>query len=446
MRIRASQIAAVLGGVVAPHSQQGEAADPVITSVSFDSRELLPGSLFVALTAQRDGHDYISAAASAGAVACLQSRPDVGDDRLLSILVPEVAQGLLDLAASVRREISSHVVGLTGSAGKTSTKDLVLAAVGGSCRAWGSERSFNNEQGLPVTILNAPEDVEVLVLEMGMRGLGQITRLCDVAAPDVGVITNVGYAHTALVGGIEGVAQAKGELIAALPAHGTAILNADDERVLAMAGRGPATPLTYGSTPSVDVRITSIDLDSAARARCTLETPWGRFRFDLRIPGAHMAHNAAAAIAVAGVCGADLDLAAAAISEAEISGMRMQVKETASGSVLIDDSYNANPTSMAAALHALAAIEAKRRIAVVGVMAELDETESQHRAITALAKSLNVELWPVGTEHYGLDQISDPVSAVLALGPKDAVLFKGSRVAGLERLVRAVEAPSSIQD
>lgn len=446
MRIRASQIAAALGGTIARRPRHGDLVDPVITSVGFDSRELLPGSLFVALTAQRDGHDYISAAASAGAVACLQSRQDVGDDRLVSILVPEVAQGLMDLAASVRRGVSSRVIGLTGSAGKTSTKDLILAALGSSRRVWGNERSFNNEQGLPVTILNAPDDVEIMVLEMGMRGFGQITRLCDVAVPDVGVITNIGYAHTELVGGIEGVARAKAELVAALPAHGTAVLNADDERVLAMAGRGPASALTYGSSASADVRITSLVLDAAARPSCTIETPWGRFRFGLRIPGAHMAHNAAAALAVAGVCGADLEAAIAALSQAKISGMRMEIGVTASGSRLIDDSYNANPTSMAAALRALAAMESKRRIAVVGVMAELDDPETQHRAIAELAKSLGIELWPVGTDQYGVVPVSDPVGDVLALGPGDAVLFKGSRVAGLDQLVRVVEAPGVDQN
>jgi UDP-N-acetylmuramoyl-tripeptide--D-alanyl-D-alanine ligase len=446
MRIRASQVAAILGGTILQRPQQVEATDPVITSVGFDSRELRPGSLFVALTAQRDGHDFISAAATAGAVACLQSRPDAGDDRLVSILVPDVAQGLMDLAAGVRQEMAAHVVAVTGSVGKTSTKDLILAAIGGSRRVWGNERSFNNEQGLPVTILNAPDDVEIMVLEMGMRGFGQITRLCDVAIPDVGVITNVGYAHTELVGGIEGVAHAKGELIAALPVHGTAVLNADDERVVAMAGRGPSTPLTFGSGSAADVRVASLELDSAARPRFTLETPWGRFQFGLRIPGAHMAYNAAAAIAVAGVCGADLNAAVASLEGAKISGMRMEVGVTASGSALIDDSYNANPTSMAAALHALAAIAAQRRIAVVGLMAELDEPESQHRAIADLAKSLGIELWPVGTELYGVTQVSDAVEAVLALGPRDAVLFKGSRVARIDQLVRAVEAAHPRRD
>lgn len=439
MLIRASQIAAALG--VSAGGSLASDVDPLVSSVGFDSREIQSGSLFVALTAERDGHEFISAAAQAGAVACLQSRPEFSDSRLVSIVVPDTAAALMDLARIMRQRLSAQVVGLTGSAGKTSTKDLILAAVGASRPVWGNQRSFNNEQGLPVTILNAPDDTEVLVLEMGMRGHGQITQLCEIAAPQVGLVTNVGYAHTERVGGIEGVAKAKGELIAALPASGTAILNADDPRVMAMADRGPASVLTYGDALGADVRISGLELDAMARARCTVETPWGRYRLELRVPGAHMAHNAAAAFAVAGVCGADLDAAAEAVARAEVSAMRMQIGRTLGGAVLVNDAYNANPTSMAAALEALSAMEVNRRVAVIGVMAELDQPESQHREIAQLARDLGIELWPVGTDLYGLPPIADAVMAIGTLGEADAVLLKASRVAGLERIAREVSAP-----
>lgn len=441
--VRASQIAAALG--VSTGGPLASDVDPLVSSVGFDSREIQSGSLFVALTAERDGHEFISAAAQAGAVVCLQSRPEFADSRLLSIVVPDTALALMDLARVMRQRLSAQVVGLTGSAGKTSTKDLILAAVGASRPVWGNQRSFNNEQGLPVTILNAPDHTEVLVLEMGMRGHGQITQLCEIAAPQVGLVTNVGYAHTERVGGIEGVAKAKGELIAALPASGTAILNADDPRVMAMVDRGPASVLTYGDALGADVRISGLVLDVMARARCTVETPWGRYRLELRVPGAHMAHNAAAAFAVAGVCGADLTAAADALTRAEVSAMRMQIGRTLGGAVLVNDAYNANPTSMAAALEALSAMEANRRVAVIGVMAELDESERQHREIAQLARDLGIEIWPVGTDLYGLPPIADAVMAIGELGEADAVLLKASRVAGLERIAREVAAPADHQ-
>ncbi len=450
MRIRASQIAAAVGatslsndaeaGGGNPGAKARSVSDLVISSVGFDSRELRPGSLFVALTAQRDGHEFISAAADAGAIAVLQSRSEFQDPRTLGIVVPDTARALMDLAQHMRRSLPAKVVAVTGSVGKTSTKDMILAATGASRRVWGNRRSFNNEQGLPVTILNAPDDTEVLVLEMGMRGHGEIARLCEIAAPEIGLVTNVGYSHTERVGGIEGVAKAKGELIAALPPSGTAILNADDARVVAMGQRGPDSVMTYGRASSADVCIVGLELDPRALARCVVETPWGSFQLSLNVPGAHMAHNAAAAMAVAGICGADLEAAAAALMDTEISEMRMQVSRTVSGATLINDAYNANPTSMAAALHALAAMQADRRVAVVGLMAELDDSERQHLHIAHLASDLGIELWAVDTDLYGCAPIDDPVSAVRTLGPRDAVLIKASRVAGLERVARAVQA------
>lgn len=437
----------MLGARLVPATSTSE-PDPdaaVISSVGFDSRSLAAGALFVAIPAVRDGHDFIADAVDAGAVAYLQSRPEPVDRRAIALIVPDTAAALMDLAAGMRTRLRAQVVGLTGSVGKTSTKDLILAAVGASRTAWGSARSFNNEQGLPVTILNAPNDAEVLVLEMGMRGHGQISRLCEVAVPEVGLVTNVGFAHTERVGGIEGVGEAKGELVAALPAHGTAVLNADDSRVMAMASRGPASVLTYGTARGADVWITDLTTDTRARARCTIETPWGAYRMRLRVPGVHMAHNAAAAVAVAGVCGADLEAAAAAVSEAEVSEMRMQMGRTTGGAILVNDTYNANPNSMRAALDAIVAMRADRRVAVLGMMAELEDSESHHREIARYAESLGLELWSVGTDLYGAQPLPDPVARIAELGPGDVVLLKGSRVAGLDRLARSVEVPAGLR-
>ncbi len=322
---------------------------------------------------------------------------------------------------------------MTGSVGKTSTKDLIAAACSATLRTTANERSFNNEQGLPITILNAPDDTEVLVLEMGMRGFGQISSLCEVARPEIGVVTAVGHSHTELVGGIDGVQRAKRELIEALPRSGTAVLNADDDRVAAMADHTRATVVTFGHTG--DVRIVDLELDALARPRFTLDTPWGTIRVELAVSGEHMAMNAAAAIAVAGSLGVPVDAAADAVAGAAISGMRMEVAELPSGAIVINDAYNANPTSMAAALDALLAMNAERRFAVLGLMGELDDPGEGHRDVARRAEALGVELIAVGTDLYGVRPTDDPVGALGDLGDGDVVLVKASRSAGLERVV-----------
>jgi UDP-N-acetylmuramoyl-tripeptide--D-alanyl-D-alanine ligase len=334
------------------------------------------------------------------------------------------------------------VVGITGSVGKTSTKDLVAAALRSELRVAANERSFNNEQGLPVTILGASDDTEVLVLEMGMRGIGEIARLCAVARPDIGVVTAVAAAHTERVGGIEGVARAKGELIDALPDRGTAILNADDSLVAAMAGRTSASVVTFGHSPRADVRVESVQLDRLARPTFAARTPWGDVTLTLAVSGAHMAVNAAAALAVAGVLGVDVDDASDALGAAHLSPMRMQVVPTAAGGVVINDAYNANPTSMRAALDALVGVDAQRRIAVLGLMAELDDPDAAHREVADYARALGVEVVAVGTERYGSDPL-EPHDVAVVLGPVDAgtaVLVKASRAAGLESIVEALIA------
>lgn len=429
MRIRASAAADAVGGrLVGP--------DVEFEGASFDSRTLRPGQLFVPLVAERDGHEFIGAARSAGATVHLTSRPDPFRRDGTAIEVADTHRALLALSQWARQRSSATVVGVTGSVGKTSTKDLIRAACSAALRTAANERSFNNEQGLPTTILNAPDDTEALVLEMGMRGFGQISQLCEVARPEVGVVTAVGHSHTELVGGIEGVARAKRELVEALPAGGTAVLNADDPRVVSMAAHTGAAVITYGRHG--DVRVSSIELDELARARFDLDTPWGRGRVELAVSGLHMAFNSTAAITVAGVLGVSLDAAIEAVAAAELSSMRMEVARTATGAVVVNDAYNANPTSMAAALEALAAMEARRRVAVVGVMAELDDPDQAHRDVAELAAALGIELVAVDTDRYGVAPVPGAagVGAALGeLGDGDVVLVKASRAAGLEAVV-----------
>lgn len=441
MRWRASDLARAL-------SEHGpcrvSGPDVEIDGASFDSRDLRPGQMFVALVAERDGHDFVTGAVEAGAVACLVSRepsPDVAR-RTTSIVVPDTSVALMDAArwARSRFPAGTMAVGITGSVGKTSTKDLIAAAVSSSRRTVANPRSYNNEQGLPVTILNAPLDTEVLVLEMGMRGFGQIDSLCRVARPAIGVVTRVGEAHTSKVGGIDGVAQAKGELVEALPSFGAAVLNADDHRVLAMRSRTNARVVTFGESAEADVRITGLDLGPHGDARFTAFTPNGAIDVRLSIPGRHMASNAAAALATGLILGVPLDAMAEGLASASLSPHRMKILRVPNGATIVDDSYNANPTSVQAALETLAGLRASRRIAVLGLMAELDDEVAAHRRISDLAARLDVEVIAVGTDSYGVPAttIDDAVTQILDLDETAAVLVKGSRVAGLDRLVERV--------
>jgi len=436
VKLLASDLAIAIGGrLVGP--------DTEIDGATFDSRQVLRHQLFVPIVAERDGHDFIGDALKAGAGAYLTSRPEIVEGLGgTAIVVDDTARALIDAARWGRTQFSAStvVIGVTGSVGKTSTKDLIVAALSSAKRVVANVRSFNNEQGLPVTILNAPLTTEVLVLEMGMRGLGQIDDLCRIARPHIGVITRVGEAHTELVGGIEGVAQAKGELIEALPPQGVAILNADDERVIAMRSRSVAPVLSFGESTSADIRIANLHLDAHGCALFDVSTPSGSATVNLSIPGRHLALNAAAAIAVGEALGVDLELMVESLRSASISDRRMQSKTTKNGALLLDDCYNANPTSMAAAIETLAQIPADRKVAVLGIMAEIENADKAHADIARLAQAHNIEVIAVGTSGYGstpltIDQVIEQLNHC---DSSAAILVKGSRVAALERVVDAV--------
>ena len=436
MKLLASDLAIAIGGrLVGP--------DTEIDGATFDSRQVLRHQLFVPIVAERDGHDFIGDALKAGAGAYLTSRPEIVEGLGgTAIVVDDTARALIDAARWGRTQFpaSTVVIGVTGSVGKTSTKDLIVAALSSAKRVVANVRSFNNEQGLPVTILNASLATEVLVLEMGMRGLGQIDDLCRIARPHIGIVTRVGEAHTELVGGIEGVAQAKGELIEALPPQGVAILNADDERVIAMRSRSVAPVLSFGESTSADIRIANLHLDAHGCALFDVSTPSGSATVNLSIPGRHMALNAAAAISVGEALGVNLELMVESLRSASISDRRMQSKTTRNGALLLDDCYNANPTSMAAAIETLAQIPADRKVAVLGIMAEIENADKAHADIAQLARANNIDIIAVGTSGYGstpltIDQVIEQLSQC---DSSVAILVKGSRVAALERVVDAV--------
>jgi UDP-N-acetylmuramoyl-tripeptide--D-alanyl-D-alanine ligase len=308
-------------------------------------------------------------------------------------------------------------------------------------RTVASEKSFNNELGVPLTLTNAPESTEVTVLEMGSRGKGHISALCRVARPSIGVVTAVVAAHTETFGGLEAVAEAKGELVEHLPVIGTAVLNADYELVSAMGARARAAVVRYSTAglASADVIARDVTIDDELRPRFTVLSPWGTADVHLEARGAHQVGNALAAISVACTCGIDVDSAVGALGRARLSPWRMDVNRTGAGAVVLNDAYNANPASMEAALRALASLPARRRVAVLGVMAELgDRAAVDHQGAATLAAELGIEVIAVGTDAYGVQSLNVD-EAIAALGPLaqgDAVLVKGSRVAELEVLAQ----------
>ena len=431
MRFMASDVARATGGELIGQNAH-------LIGASFDSRTIQPGQLFVPLTSDKDGHEYIEHALQAGAGAYLTSRPSQGRT---AIVVSDPLSALMQLGTWARSKLDSQlenrVIAITGSVGKTSTKDFIAAALGSQFRVSASERSFNNDQGLPTVILNARDDAQCLVLEMGMRGFGEIKRLCDIARPIIGVVTSVGETHTERVGDIEGVARAKSELPESLDSTGTAVLCADDWRVLAMAGNTQATVLTYGESDRANVHIESLDLDDQGRSTTRLNTPWGNCEFSLGIPGRHMALNATAAIAVSGAIGADIHIAANGLESALMTPRRMQLHTVLSGARVLDDSYNASPASMAAAFATLSAMDARRRIAVLGPMAELAQPEAEHVRVATMAREKSIQIIAVGTPLYGEPSrsIDEALAELVGIGDGDVVIVKGSRVCGLERLV-----------
>jgi UDP-N-acetylmuramoyl-tripeptide--D-alanyl-D-alanine ligase len=434
MELRTSEVAAATGGRV-------EGPEVVVDGASIDSRSVQPGQLFVPIVAERDGHDFVPAALAAGAAAYLSARAPVGGT---AVVVEDTVTALTALGTVARGRLACPVVGITGSVGKTSVKDLLSAALSPVRRTTASERSFNNELGVPLTLLAAPAGAEAVVVEMGARGVGHIAALCEVARPTVGVVTRVAAVHTELFGSIERVAEAKGELPASLPADGTAVLFAGDERVLAMAGRTAARVLTFGD--GGDVQAIWLEVDDGLRPTFTLVSPWGNVVVELPVRGVHQGDNALAAAAAALACGLTPDEVAAGLAGAALSPWRMELATAPGGARVLNDAYNANPTSVVAALESLAALPAERRVAVLGVMAELgDASEAEHAAVGVRARELGIRVVAVAAPEYGADlDVADVQAAHAALGdlgPGDAVLVKGSRVAGLERLAAHLLQP-----
>ena len=427
MRFTTTQVTQIVNGKL-------EGKDINLDGVTQDSRTATANCLFVPLVAERDGHNYIENAIATGATAYLTNGPKYTD--AVSIEVADTASALLQLGEAARTSIKSPVIGITGSVGKTSVKDLTTSVLTQRGLTHSSPRSFNNEIGVPLTLLNTPEEATAVVVEMGARHVGDIKQLCSASRPDIGIITTVGVAHTELFENIETVGKAKGELIEGLPSEGCAILNADSQEVMKQASRTRAQILTFGEKG--EIRASGIELDSELQPSFQIESPWGRQKVKLKVSGKHMVQNALAASAAGLFLGMELPEIAFGLSEGTLSPARMQLETASSGFLVINDAYNANPVSTKAALEALASLnKSGRKVAVLGLMAELgDNAREFHEEVAAYAHSLELDLLTVGTDLYGQTPENDIDQSLAGLTTGDAVLVKGSLVAGLQSLAQ----------
>jgi UDP-N-acetylmuramoyl-tripeptide--D-alanyl-D-alanine ligase len=454
--LRLSDVAELCEGIVAPVSDRDlVVAGPVVA----DSRLAECGSLFVAVAGERaDGHDFVGQARSAGAVAAIASRPVDAP----AVMVDDTVRALGLLAAGYLRRLTPTVVAVTGSSGKTSTKDLLSQLLAGRGPTVAPAGSFNTEVGLPLTVLRAERGTQFLALEMSARGLGHIAYLCRIAPPAIGVVLNVGAAHLGEFGSRQSVARAKGELVEALPAEGLAVLNADDDAVAAMRSRTAARVVTFGHSPDADVQASDVRLDALARPRFRLRSKESVIDVSLALHGAHQVSNALAVAAVGLEIGMALaDVGTALNSAVPISRWRMEVSTSPQGVTVVNDAYNANPESMRAALAALAAMRPRgggerRSWAVLGHMAELGElSESAHREVGAVAAGVGIDrLVVVGADAAAIAEgargagmpasaiervaTAEEAAALLAsqVRATDIVLVKASRVVDLQRVAQ----------
>jgi len=459
------QIAAATG------AQLADVPDPhvlVTGPVVIDSREVEPGSLFAALPGTRtDGHAFAAAALAAGATAVLATRPVGGP----ALVVADVQAALGALARAVfDRAPGLTVIGITGSAGKTTTKDLTAQLLETQGPTVAPRDSFNNEIGHPLTVLKITERTEYLISELSARGPGHITQLCAIAPPRLGAVLCVGHAHAGEFGGLDKIAAAKGELPAALPADGVAILNADDHRVAAMAARTRARIVTFGRSAGADVRADQVQTDELGRPDFVLVTAAGAAPVQLQLYGEHHVQNALAAAAIAGQLGMGVaDIAAGLSAAVARSRWRMEVTRRPDGVTVINDAYNANPDTVLAAIAALATMaRGGRGFAVLGHMTELgDDADRLHEEVGAAAAAAGLaglivvgeEATPIlaGTKSVPAWQgelvyVPDVTEAVRAardrLRDGDVVLVKASHSIGLERVALDLtgERPAGAQE
>jgi UDP-N-acetylmuramoyl-tripeptide--D-alanyl-D-alanine ligase len=467
LTLSAGRLAEIVGGEVV-HGP----ADAMVNGFQIDSRTVTAGCAFVAIAGERvDGHAFVPAALAAGARVAVVSRWDeemaeaVGAARAgeaAVVRVGDTEEALRTLAGYHRSRLHCPVVGITGSTGKTTTKDFLAAALATRLRVVATKGNRNNELGVPLTLLDAGADTDVLVVEMGMRGSGQLGVLCEIVRPTLGLVTNIGQTHIEVMGTQDAIVAAKGELVRCVPPSGRVFLNGDDalSRRLEEVSAAPVT--WYGTNEDVDVRAHDLEVDGDGRPTVTLTVGEESVTVRLPVPGRHNAYTAAAAAAVAIHLGVPLADVATGLEHVTVTDMRMQVFTAANGVTVINDAYNANPTSMRAAISALADIRTQgRRIAVLGDMAELGSlSELAHFklgeqvahsgieglvTVGALARRISEGARAAGMESASvrpcssMQEASEVLDDLLTSG--DTVLVKASRTMGLESVVEGILRP-----
>lgn len=446
--------------------------DAYASDIAIDSRACAPRCLFVAIEGEHaDGHDYLDSALENGARVLMVTRDPGALTPVLTtaltrgasvVRVEDPIRAIQDLASWYRERLLCPVVAITGSTGKTTTKDLLVSVLSRSMRVVGTRDNRNNELGVPLTILSAGSDTDVLVVEMGMRGLGQIARLCEIARPLIGLVTNVGSSHIEVVGSQDAILRAKAELVEAIPEDGAVFVNGDDANSRGLAGRAIAEVSRYGLEEACDVRGADVEIDAAGHAAFVMQTPQGSAEVHCPVPGRHNVYNSLAAAAVALRLAVPLEQVAEAIGVATVTSMRMETLSTATGVTVVNDAYNANPSSMRAAVDTLAEMETRgRRIAVLGDMAELGGlTDLAHFELGELVARSTVDVLvtvgprafriaegaraegmpsdavrPCATPDEALEVLEDLIER------DDVLLVKASRVMGLETIVEGLVSP-----
>lgn len=431
-----------------------------ISGVSIDSRSIKPGDLFFAFPGERvDGHDFLEQVFDQGAAAAVISHQVNFQNRAALIMVADPLTALQDLAYYYRRLYSIPVVAVTGSTGKTTTKDLIAGVLEQRFNVLKTSGNYNNEIGLPLTLLQLKHSHQVVVLEMAMRGPGQIAALCELSRPQAGVITNIGKTHLELLGSQEAIALAKGELLQALPSDGWAMLNAEDPWQVKLSEKVSGEVIFYGYSDHCTISASQVVLNNLAGVEFKLSTPAGQTPCFLPLPGAHNVTNALAAAAVGYRFGLTPQEIAAGLQSASLTEMRLEIKQGKDGVKIIDDSYNASPSSTIAALKLLAESGGERTIAVLGDMYELgEETVDGHRQVGKEAVALQIDcLCTVGqlAREIAKGAINDGMDSDLIyvyqekteavsflrsyLQKGDVVLIKGSRGMKMEEIVAAIQ-------
>jgi UDP-N-acetylmuramoyl-tripeptide--D-alanyl-D-alanine ligase len=451
--ITSSEIAQSLGSLL---QRQIEGATARFREVTVDSRRAGAGDLFVALPGERtDGHAFVGDAVARGARGVIvRQLPDDFPAGVAAFVVPDALLALQRLAAGRRDRRHAKVVGITGSVGKTTTKEITSAVLASHYRVLKNEANYNNEIGLPLTLLKLTERHQRAVLEMGMYALGEIRTLCEIARPQIGVVMNVGPSHLERLGSLEAIAAAKAELPESLPPDGFAVFNGDDPIVRSMADRTRAQPILYGTAGDADVRASDIESRGLDGVSFRLHWRGASVPVATSLPGRHIVSNALAAAAVGLADGLSLNDVASALHDARVP-LRIQVHRAPNGATILDDTYNASPASVTAALDLLAEIPG-RRIAVLGDMAELGGASDEgHRAVGRRASETADVIHAVGDQaaliaeaaraggHRDVHHWPSKEAAAEAIGgdlrPDDVVLLKASRAIELETLVGDLE-------